>query len=131
MKKTNRRSRPYLPARAASASRRRESRGLVRALVRRGSRSDQSPAVVHKCPPLCDPTLCPGCGAVFTRKTWRRSARRTLEALRRKAPGSLCPACHQREEHHPLGRVRLEGGYVQRHVGEIRRRILTVAARAQ
>jgi hypothetical protein len=130
MKTTGRRPRPS-PRRTAGGPTRPESRGLVRALVRRGSRSDRSPIVTRKRPAVPDPTLCAGCGAVFHRKTWRRSRRRTLAALRQEAPLLVCPACRQMAEHRALGQVRLEGTYVERHAAEIRRRILNAAARAR
>jgi hypothetical protein len=87
--------------------------------------------VTRKRPAASDPTLCTGCGAVYHRKTWRRSRRRTLAALRQEAPLALCPACRQMAAHRAVGHVRLEGAYVERHAAEIRRRILNVAARAQ
>jgi NMD protein affecting ribosome stability and mRNA decay len=105
-------------------------RGIVRALVRRGARSDQSPAVTHKLPGLADPTLCAGCGAVFSRKTWRRSGRRTARALRADAPWSYCPACRLAGEHRWRGRVLATGTYLSEHADEIRRRIENVASRA-
>ena len=114
----------------ASRGLRPEPRGLVRALVRRGSRSDRSPTAAHLRPVARDPTLCRGCRAVFTRKTWRRSRRRTLLALRRGWLG-LCPACRQQQSHRGLGHLRLEGTYLEGHAVEVRRRIQNVAARAQ
>jgi hypothetical protein len=87
--------------------------------------------VVHKVPPLADPTLCAGCSAVFSRKTWRRSSKRTLRALQSAAPWTFCPACRLRAEHRSRGRVLALGSYLDRHVDEIRRRIENVAARAR
>lgn len=103
---------------------------LIRALVHRGSRSDRSPAVAHKAPTAPDPTVCVRCRAVFTRKTWRRSARRLRDAMRRDAPGGVCPACAQAARGPVLGRLLVTGAYVEGHADEIRRRVANVAARA-
>jgi hypothetical protein len=108
----------------------RVSKGLVRALVRAGSKSDHLPAVAHKSPAPKDRTVCGGCGAVFTHKTWRRSARRLEAAAMQGAVFGTCPACRQAANGRAFGRVVLEGSYVAGHADELERRIRNVAARA-
>lgn len=108
----------------------RAGRGLVRALVRAGSKSDHGPAVAHEGPPVRDGTVCGGCGVVFARKTWRRSTRRLQEAATHGAVNGICPACRQTADGQAFGRLVLEGSYVAGHADELIRRIHNVAARA-
>lgn len=108
----------------------RVGKGLVRALVRAGSKSDHSPAAARKGPAVRDQTVCGGCDAVFARKTWRRSARRLQAAARHGAVRGVCPACRQAANGRGFGRVVLEGAYVAGHAQELVRRIRNVAARA-
>jgi len=118
---------------AGLSGKRRRSRpgkGLVRALVRAGSKSDRSPAVAHEGLAVHDRTVCAGCGAVFTRKTWRQSPRRLRAAVTQGAVRGLCPACRQVGSGRAFGRVMLEGSYVAGHADELVRRIRNVAARA-
>ena len=121
------------PAAARAAGNRRTSglgKGRVRALVRVGSRSDRGPAVAHTGLAVAEGTVCGGCGAVFARKTWRRSPRRLQAAVDRGAVRGLCPACRQVGNGRAFGRVMLEGSYVAGHADELVRRIRNVAARA-
>ena len=106
-------------------------KGLVRALVRVGSKSDHRPAVALKGAPVRDRTVCDGCGAVFTGQTWRRSARRLREAAEDGSVRGTCPACRQTAKGLAFGRVVLEGSYVAGHAEELIRRIRNVAARAE
>ena len=108
----------------------RVGKGLVRALDRIGSRGDRSPLVARKAAAVRDKTLCRGCGAVFERKTWRRSARRWRDAFIKAGPRALCPACRQAAAGQAFGRVLLEGAYVESHSGDLLRRIRNVADRA-
>lgn len=103
-------------------------KGLVRALVRAGSKSDHSPAVARIA--VQDPTVCARCAAVFARKTWRRSLRRLRTAARHGAVRGICPACRQVASRRAYGLVRIEGSYVAVHSDELLRRIRNVAARA-
>ena len=108
----------------------RRGKGLIRALDRVGSRSDRRPAVARRRGPAHERTLCGGCGAVFARKTWRRSAPRLREALAEDRFPGVCPACRQAVAGQAFGRVVLQGTYVAGHAGELLRRIRNVAARA-
>ena len=104
--------------------------GLIRALEHRRVRSEKAPAIKIKGGVFRDPTVCEGCGAVYTRKTWRRSGTRPLEALLRDASWSVCPACAQVKAGRFFGRVLLRGAFVPVHEEEFRRRVQHVAARA-
>lgn len=105
-------------------------KGLIRALDRVGSRSDRSPAVARKAAAAPEQTLCGGCGAVFTKKTWRRSPGRLRDALAAGGFPGVCPACRQVVTGQAFGRVVLEGEYVESHAADLLRRIRNVAARA-
>lgn len=107
-----------------------DSKGLVRALARAGSRSDHSPAVARKGPAVHENTECGGCGAVYAHKTWRRSPRRLRAAAAHGAVRGLCPACRHVMNGRGYGLVMVEGSYVARHADELLRRIRNVAARA-
>ena len=79
---------------------------------------------------LTDPTVCERCGAVYTRRTWRRDHKVT-DALLRGAAWAVCPACALASREEYFGRVVLRGAYAAAHEADIRRRILNVAERAQ
>lgn len=105
-------------------------RSLQRALDHRGARADKSPKVaaerVYK-----SGTICEGCGAVYSLKTWRRSGRRTAAALDSGASTGRCPACLQVGEGRAYGRVILRGAWLKEHEDEVRHRIANVEARAR
>jgi NMD protein affecting ribosome stability and mRNA decay len=112
------------------------SRGLIRELSRRGSRSDRSPPVARKTASLkpstrlVEPAACERCGAVFVRKTWRRDHRVT-DGLLARATWTRCPACAQAGSGAYFGRVLIRGTYAAAHETEIRGRIRNVEARAR
>lgn len=109
----------------------RVGKDLVRALARAGSVSDRGPAVARKSPAVRDQTVCGVCGAVFARKTWRRSARRLQVAAAHGGVRGTCPACRHAAAGRAFGRVVLQGSYVEAHADELIRRIRNVAARAE
>ncbi len=57
---------------------------------------------------LPEPTLCPGCGAVFKDGCWQWQE---LSA----AYEALCPACHRQHDNFPAGFVTLSGDFVAAH----------------
>lgn len=61
---------------------------------------------------LPEPTLCPGCGAVFTEGQWQW---RELS----NAHESLCPACHRQQDNSPAGFITISGDFVATHETEI------------
>lgn len=74
---------------------RKTGKGLIRALDHRGSRSNMSPPVTRKAQ-YRDPSICDRCGAVYSRKIWRRP--RALPAeLAARAAWVHCPGCAQVE----------------------------------
>ena len=106
-----------------------KGKALVRSLSRRGVRSEKKPPVATKAEPRTEPTVCERCGAVFSRRTWRRDHRVT-HALLARAAWATCPACRQADRGEGFGRVLLRGAYVAANEAAIRRRIANVAARA-
>lgn len=105
------------------------TKGRIRSLVRRGTRSDRSPAIARVTRGLPQPTVCERCGALFTRRTWRWADRVSHAQLAR-AAWSVCPACQQVRRGLYFGRVVIRGGYAAAHEEAIRRRIANVARRA-
>lgn len=106
-----------------------KGKGLIRSRSRRGTRSEKKPRVAVKAEPRTQPAACERCGAVFSRKTWRRD-RAISHALLQRVAWTTCPACRQASRGEGYGRVLLRGTYVQPHADAIRRRIENVAARA-
>lgn len=105
-------------------------RGRQRGLDHRGVRTDKSPPVSGEYS-YPDPAVCAGCGAVYTRKTWRSAPRRRLEAFLEGAERVSCPACRQVGAGRAYGRVQLRGEWLAEHAEEVRRRIAAVEARAR
>jgi NMD protein affecting ribosome stability and mRNA decay len=102
---------------------------LARERAARRTRSHQTPVRSHAEGPA-ELTLCDGCGAVFSHKTWRRSAARTSLALEKGDRWSRCPAC-VRQVKEPAGTVVLTGDLVESIEQELRRRIQNVCERAR
>jgi len=100
-------------------------------LIHRRQRSHGRPVLWRPVPAPAESTLCGGCGAVYRRKTWRRSARRAVPALSGEAPLGSCPACRQVEAGRYFGRVILRGPLVGAEAEAIRRRVANVVARAR
>lgn len=106
-----------------------KSKGLIRSLNRRGTRTDKILPVAAK-NPTHDPTVCERCSAVYTRKTWRQG-RKVDEALLAGAAWAVCPACKQTRGGEYFGRVVIRGAYAVANRAAIRRRIANVASRAR
>lgn len=106
-----------------------KSRGLIRSLNRAAVRDDKSPAVVRKTREPADPSICERCGAVYSRKTWRRD-RNVTEQLSARADWTVCPACEQVSRQEGQGRVVLLGSGIAANRDLIRRRIENVGRRA-
>jgi hypothetical protein len=95
----------------------------------RGSRSGKVVPSAKGGHVFADPTACERCGAVFTRKTWRR---RGLDPeLFHRAAWDVCPACRQEADGEFYGRVVVEGTLPPEKLEEVERRIHGVAARAE
>lgn len=106
------------------------SKGLIRSTNRSGSDSGKLPGAARRAPRRLDPVVCERCGAVWSRRTWRKDRAITTAFLSR-AQWTVCPACQQVDEGSALGRVLLRGAYVRTNEAAIRRRIGNVAGHAQ
>ncbi len=105
-------------------------RGRQRSFDHRGVRTDKSPPVSGEYG-YPEPALCAGCGAVYVRKTWRRSEPRCRGAVLGGAELVSCPACRQVGEGRAYGCLLLRGDWLSEHEEEVRRRISAVEARAR
>lgn len=104
-------------------------KGRIRALNRRGVRSNKVTAAEAATGRPTEPTLCDRCGASFVRRTWRTGPRVPATRLAT-ARWVVCPACRQVERGVGFGRVDITGGFASDHEADLRRRIASVANRA-
>lgn len=74
---------------------------------------------------LPEPTVCPGCGAVYHKGRWQWLPRPD------QANEQSCPACHRIDDEFPAGYVTLAGGFLAQHRGEILRLVRNQAEKAQ
>jgi NMD protein affecting ribosome stability and mRNA decay len=107
-----------------------EGKGPIRSLSRKGTRTGKSATVAAGKPTRRGATVCERCGAVFSRRTWRRD-RQLAERTLATATWAVCPACEQVEGGEYFGRVLARGAYVEANEAVLRRRIDNVAARAE
>ena len=79
-----------------------------------------------------EPIVCAGCGAVYVRKRWSRSATARLRARKPGAPIAvrICAACRRRSTGVPHGFVHVDGEFVRTHRAEIVTLLKNEAARA-
>lgn len=95
----------------------------------RGTRSGKVAAAARGGHVFADPSACERCGAVYTRKTWRR---RELSAdLLSRARWDVCPACRQEAGRTSFGQVLVRGALDGPLAEAVERRIRSVAARAE
>jgi NMD protein affecting ribosome stability and mRNA decay len=95
----------------------------------RGSRSGKFVPAAKGGHAFADPTACERCGAVYTRKTWRR--RDMDPELLGRASWDVCPACRQEAGGEFFGLVEVRGALEPGKREEVERRIRSVAARAE
>jgi len=107
-----------------------KGKGLIRSTVRRGTESRKAVPAERRTGRLAEPTVCERCGAVFSRRAWRRNHKLTVALLGR-AVWSECPACKQTRSGEYWGRVIVRGTFASENQVAIRRRILNVAEHAQ
>jgi NMD protein affecting ribosome stability and mRNA decay len=105
-------------------------KGLIRSLVRTGTRDRKTRPAEKRSGRLPEPRFCERCGAIFLRRTWRQ-ARKVDSALLARASWMVCPACEQTGREEYLGRVLIRGARAAGNEAAIRRRIRNVAARAE
>jgi hypothetical protein len=106
------------------------SRGLIRSLNRRGTRSNMSPPVAQKGHAPEDPSVCDTCGSVYTAKTWRRNRPLPAKVID-VAAWTICPACKQAKSGKYFGRVLIRGLDARSNLDAIRPRIANVERRAE
>ena len=107
-----------------------KAKGRMRSLSRKGTGTGKSTTVAAGKPTRGGATVCERCGAIFSRRTWRRDHKlddRTLAM----ATWAVCPACEQVAGGEYFGRVVARGPYVEANEAAIRQRIENVAARAE
>lgn len=63
---------------------------------------------------LPDPTICPGCGALFHKGRWQWSAHPPADAHE-----ETCQACHRVADKYPAGTLTLTGGFIDDHRDEV------------
>jgi NMD protein affecting ribosome stability and mRNA decay len=105
-----------------------KGKGRIRSLNRRGVRSEKVRPVEARAGRPEEGAICERCGALFSRRTWRRDHAVTDSMLVR-ATWVVCPACQQTGREEYFGRVLIPGAAVADD-DDIRRRIQNVAARA-
>ena len=68
-----------------------------------------------------EPLICAGCGAVYVRKRWNRSASGEGRVSRagRPVPVTICTACRRRRTGVPHGFVHVDGDFVRAHRSDI------------
>jgi NMD protein affecting ribosome stability and mRNA decay len=106
-----------------------KNKGLIRSLARGFARTKKGGPVEAATGHLPEPSVCGTCGAVFTRRRWRKE-RRITGALLARARWVRCPACRQAAAGVGFGRVVIRGPYALANESQIRRRIANVASRA-
>jgi hypothetical protein len=105
-----------------------KGKGLIRSLNRRGTRSAKVRPVEARAGRPREGAICERCGAMFSRRTWRRD-HAVSDSLLARAAWVVCPACEQTGREEYFGRVLIRGGAAADE-DAIRRRIQNVAARA-
>ena len=104
------------------------AKGLIRSLVKRGSKDSRSRARARgeARGVARDGSVCDRCGAIYTRRSWRRGQRRLPE----KPLWTVCFACRESSQKQWNGRVLARGVTSSAEQGTIVRRIRNVAERA-
>jgi hypothetical protein len=106
-----------------------KGKGLIRSLSRKSARTKKGSPAETATGHLPEPSVCEGCGAVFSQRLWRRD-RKLTGALLARARWTRCPACAQASQGVGFGRVIVRGAYALANEAAIRRRLANVASRA-
>jgi NMD protein affecting ribosome stability and mRNA decay len=106
-----------------------KNKGLIRSLNRTGVRVKKVRAGEAASGRLPEPSACERCGAIFSRRVWRRP-RKVTAALLERAHWMTCPGCEQAKAGTGFGRILVRGRYAAAHDAAIRRRIANTTARA-
>jgi hypothetical protein len=123
MEDTMRNGRTLAPPRA------RAGKGIIRSLNRTGVRAKKAHAAEPATGRLAEPSACERCGAIFSRRVWRRP-RQVTTALLERAHWTICPGCAQAKDERGFGRIVVRGSYAATHDAAVRRRIANTTARA-
>lgn len=107
-----------------------KGKGRIRSLNRKGTQTGKSATVAAGTPTRRGATVCERCGAVFSRRTWRRD-RKLADPILATATWAVCPACEQVEGGEYFGRLVARGTYIESNEAAVRKRIDNVAARAE
>ena len=105
-----------------------KGKGLIRSLNRRGTQTAKVPPVEARAGRAREGAICERCGAMFSRRTWRRD-HAVSDSLLARATWVVCPACQQTGREEYFGRVLIRDAAAADE-DAIRRRIQNVAARA-
>ncbi|HXJ36967.1 MAG TPA: NMD3-related protein [Candidatus Eisenbacteria bacterium] len=105
-----------------------KTKGLIRSLNRSQSSTGKARAAERSGGRLREPAACERCGAVFTRRVWRRGS--VGSALLDRVRWVVCPACRLAREGQYFGRVLIRGPMSPTQEALVRARIHNVAARA-
>jgi len=95
-----------------------------------GSRVLTDPYISDK--GLKEPTICPACNLVYTKKKWivnnnlfeKISNEKNYHAV-------LCPACHKIKDKYPMGVLNLSGQFLQDHKNDVELLLRAEEKRAQ
>jgi hypothetical protein len=104
-----------------------KGKGLIRALVRRGSLQSRTKHVTEE--NVRDHSVCERCGSVYEKRTWRKG-RQVVAAMATGPVWAICPACRQVSRNEYFGQLRLRGLASGEEEALVRRRIRNVAGRA-
>ena len=96
---------------------------------RRGVRSDKPITIPNQGIRYNDPTVCDSCGAMYTRKSWRKDHPVTHSMLEQ-VEWAKCPACRQKSQEIAYGRIVIRGEFPAGRLTAIQRRIRNVESRA-
>ena len=107
-----------------------KGKGLIRAANRSGAASKKRVPSERRAGRLTEPAACERCGAIYSRRVWRRPRVVTAGLLGR-VVWTQCPACRQARGGEYWGRVIVRGAFAPANQAAIRQRIENVAARAE
>src|SRR5204862_2863875 len=96
---------------------------------RRGT-SDHKAHPAERKMPVRDPSACERCGAIFSRKTWRRYRRVDPDTIRT-ISWTVCRACRQVERDEGFGKVVADGAFARANREAMEKRIRNVEQGAE
>jgi hypothetical protein len=106
-----------------------KTKGLIRSQNRAATTAGKRRPAEGALQRAAEPTACESCGAIFSRRVWRRG-RKVSQAFLDRVRWRTCPSCRQSDAATGLGRILIRGPYAETHEALVRRRIANVAERA-